>query len=139
LRNMEYGGERNRALYVLKSRGMAHSNQIREFKLSSKGIELIDVYIGSGVVLTGAARLAQEAREQAEMSARDELIARLRRDIQRKEQSARAQIAVLQATLESELEELNQSITQEADLSVRAARERQAMARERKADNRNVR
>jgi circadian clock protein KaiC len=135
LRNLENSGERNRALYVLKSRGMAHSNQVREFKLSSKGIELIDVYTGSGLVLTGAARLAQQASEKAELSARDQLIARLRRDVRRKEQSARAQIAILQTTLESELEELHQKIAQETGISARDARNRQAMARKRKADN----
>ncbi|HTS68155.1 MAG TPA: circadian clock protein KaiC [Terriglobia bacterium] len=66
LRNLEAGGERNRGLYILKSRGMAHSNQIREFVLSNKGIELVEPYIGLGTVLTGSARVAQEARERAE-------------------------------------------------------------------------
>ena len=65
LRDIELGGERNRAMYVLKSRGMAHSNQIREFLLTDRGIELQDVYLGPEGVLTGSARQAQEAREKA--------------------------------------------------------------------------
>ena len=65
LRDMEVNGERNRALYVIKSRGMAHSNQIREFLMSHSGIELVDPYLGLGGVLTGSARVAQEAREAA--------------------------------------------------------------------------
>lgn len=65
LRDMEYNGERNRGIYVLKSRGMAHSNQIREFLLTDHGIELVDVYREpSGVVLTGSARLARLASRQ---------------------------------------------------------------------------
>ena len=66
LRDIEIGGERNSGLYVLKSRGMAHSNQIREFKLSDNGIELLDVYVGPEGVLTGSARLSQEAKDEAE-------------------------------------------------------------------------
>jgi hypothetical protein len=62
---MEIDGERNRCMYILKSRGMAHSNQIREFILTDQGIELVDVYVGPGGVLTGSARLEQEAEEQA--------------------------------------------------------------------------
>jgi circadian clock protein KaiC len=69
VRNLESGGERNRLLYVLKSRGMEHSNQVREFRLSSQGIELIDVYVGPGGVLAGTARLTQEAREIADANA----------------------------------------------------------------------
>jgi circadian clock protein KaiC len=64
LRNVEVNGERNRLLYVLKSRGMAHSNQIREFLLTNKGVRLREVYLGPGGVLTGSARVAREAEEQ---------------------------------------------------------------------------
>src|SRR5581483_6135469 len=59
LRDIELGGERNRGLYILKSRGMAHSNQIREFRLTDHGIDLIDVYLGPGGAPTGSIRLAQ--------------------------------------------------------------------------------
>ena len=67
LRDLELGGERNRSLYILKSRGMSHSNQLREFLLTNQGVDLLDVYLGSEGVLTGSARLAQEAREKADV------------------------------------------------------------------------
>ena len=66
VRNLENNGERNRGLYVLKSRGMPHSNQIREFILSDQGAHLLDVYTGSAGVLTGTARMVQEERDKAE-------------------------------------------------------------------------
>ncbi len=73
LRDLESAGERNRGMYILKSRGMAHSNQIREFVISCQGIDLIDVYRGPEGVLTGSLRIAQLAREKAgERSSRDE-------------------------------------------------------------------
>ena len=134
LRNLEHGGERNRGLYVLKSRGMAHSNQVREFRLSDKGIELTDVYVGPGSVLTGAARQAQEAREAADDLARRQKIARLRRAIDRKRQVTESQIAVLRKTLEAEMDELNQGIQQEERQDAAGLRDRRAMARQRLAD-----
>src|SRR5215471_17904678 len=67
VRNLETGGERNRALYVLKSRGIAHSNQVREFVLSNKGVDLIDVYQSGEQVFVGSARLTREAQEQEEI------------------------------------------------------------------------
>lgn len=72
VRNLESGGERNRCLYILKSRGMGHSNQVREFVLSDQGIQLVDPYVGLGTVLTGSARVAQEARERAEALAAEQ-------------------------------------------------------------------
>ena len=66
MRDIELGGERNRGLFILKLRGTAHSNQIREFQLTDHGVELRDVYVGPDGVLTGSMRLAQEAREKAE-------------------------------------------------------------------------
>jgi circadian clock protein KaiC len=65
LQVLETSGERNRGLYLLKSRGMSHSNQVREFILSDNGAQLRDVYIGSGLVLTGSSRVAQEAHDKA--------------------------------------------------------------------------
>src|SRR6267154_1179356 len=66
-RDVELNGERNRCIHVLKSRGMANSNQVREFLMSKDGIRLLPVYVGGGAVLTGSARLSQEARERAEV------------------------------------------------------------------------
>jgi len=72
LRDIETNSERNRGLYVLKSRGMAHSNQIREFFLTDEGIELVDVYVGPGGVLTGTARQAMETQERATAAKRQQ-------------------------------------------------------------------
>ena len=66
LRNLESGGERNRALYLLKARGLAHSNQVREFVISNRGLDLVDVYTGGGEVLAGSARVAREAQDTQE-------------------------------------------------------------------------
>jgi circadian clock protein KaiC len=107
LRNIETDGERNRGLYVLKSRGMAHSNQIREFRLSEHGISLAPVYIGSAGVLTGTARSNQEASERAETVRRGEARQRLQRQLERKRRMLEAQMAALQLAFEAQTEELS--------------------------------
>jgi circadian clock protein KaiC len=134
LRNLESGGERNRALYILKSRGMAHSNQIREFVLGANGIDLVDVYVGPGVVLTGAARLAQEAREKTEAELRQQAIEGWRREIERERKAAEAQIAAVQNGLEARVERLNQQIASERFREKTLTEERRNVARQRKAD-----
>jgi len=119
LRNVESNGERNRLLFVLKSRGTAHSNQVREFVLTSDGVQLIDVYVGPEGMLTGSARLTQEISE------RD---ARLRRqaDVQRRERELRAKIDALHEEIacdEAELEEIanrQQRLAADADDAQRA-------------------
>jgi circadian clock protein KaiC len=97
LRDLESNGERNRCLYVLKSRGMAHSNQVREFAMTSQGIKLLPAYIGSGVVLTGSLRLAQEAREKSDAILREQEVQRKQQEMNRKRLALEAQIAALQA------------------------------------------
>jgi circadian clock protein KaiC len=106
LRNLESDGERNRGLYVLKSRGMAHSNQIREFRLSDRGIALAPAYIGSAGVLTGTARSNQEAAERAEALRRSEARQRLRRQLERKRETLEAQVAALKLVFDAETEAL---------------------------------
>lgn len=95
LRDLETNGERNRGLHVLKSRGMAHSNQIREFLLTNNGVNLTDVYVGPGGVLVGSARLEQEAREKAERLARQQDLERQQLALGRKEQLVKSQIVLL--------------------------------------------
>lgn len=113
LRDIELNGERNRAMYVLKSRGMAHSNQVREFVLGERGIELREVYLGPAGVLTGSARLAQEARERAEALGRLQEIERKQRELERKRRALEAQIALLQVEFQAEEEEMSRLIAQE--------------------------
>jgi circadian clock protein KaiC len=86
---LESNGERNRGLYVLKSRGMNHSNQIREYQLTSKGVKLIDAYLGSAGVLTGSARITQEALDDAATQRRQQ-------DTDRRRQSAQCKVLLVE-------------------------------------------
>ncbi len=134
LRNLESNGERNRGLYVLKSRGMSHSNQIREFVLTDEGVELVDVYLGDQGVLTGSARLNQEARERAAAAAQQDEVESQRRRLDRRRAALEAQIASLRAELEGEEEDLERQ-TREMTLREEATRtNRVAMASARHAD-----
>jgi len=135
LQVIEESGERNRGFYILKSRGMEHSNQVREFILSDNGIQLRDVYVGSGGVLTGAARLAQEARENNETLERGQEIERKQREIERKKTLIDAQIAALRTQFEAEKEDLERIITRQKLSHDLFIRESQDLARIRKADH----
>ena len=101
LRDIELGGERNRGLYVLKSRGMPHSNQIREFLITPEGISLKDVYVGPEGVLTGSMRAAQEDREKAAMIARQQDNERRERELTRQRATLEAQITALRAEFDA--------------------------------------
>jgi circadian clock protein KaiC len=102
LYNRESNGEHNRQLYLLKSRGMAHSNQVREFVMSSDGITLREAYVGPEGVLTGSARRAQEAKEEAAVLIRHQDIERRSRELERRRRETAAQIEILQAQLANE-------------------------------------
>jgi circadian clock protein KaiC len=134
LRDLESGGERNRGLMILKSRGMAHSNQIREFLLTKNGIELRDVYIGPAGVLAGSARLAQEAHEEAEELQQHYALAEKRRQSERRRKVLEAQIAALQADIATEATELQHLTRQEELRQTRRQREQAAMAQMRQGD-----
>lgn len=133
-RDIELDGERNRAMYVLKSRGMAHSNQLREFLLTPRGVDLQDVYVGPEGVLTGSSRLSQEAREKADALARRQAAERKDRDRMRKREALEARIAALRK--EFEVEEAEAEIAGEEDVSREGviADDREAMSRSRQAD-----
>jgi circadian clock protein KaiC len=110
LRDLELNGERNRCLYVLKSRGMAHSNQLREFVLTNTGVHLVPAYLGPGGVLTGSSRLAQEAHEKSEARSRQQEADRKKQELDSKRLALKAQIALLQAEFsaaEREAEEVS--------------------------------
>jgi circadian clock protein KaiC len=139
LRNIELGGERNRGLYVLKSRGMPHSNQIREFLLTSRGIELLDVYVGGEGVLTGSMRTAQEERERAAEAGKVREAASRRRASERRRRAIEAQIATLRADLEDEEEGDRRGVSDERERLARGIENRSEMARSRRADAPNKR
>ncbi len=105
LLDVEANGERSRTLYVIKSRGMSHSNQIREFQMSSTGVALVDAYIGPAGVLTGTARVVQEAREEADAMRRRQDAERRGREIARRRSLIARQILELQTSLEAEEDE----------------------------------
>ena len=113
LRNVEFNGERNRTIYVLKSRGMAHSNQVREFVLSDRGIDLVDVYLGADHVLTGMARLTQEGHERAAAELRRQDHELKLRQLASKRKAIEAQIAALQTEADTEAAAVNFAIAQE--------------------------
>jgi circadian clock protein KaiC len=134
LRDLEVGGERNRGLYVIKSRGMAHSNQVREFLITPRGIALEDVYVGPGGVLTGSMRAAQEAKERADDLVERQAIELRRREIDRKRAVTRAQIAALEIELEAADSEANLIAAQDEVREKRHTADREAMARRRGAN-----
>ena len=134
LRDIEIGGERNRAMYVLKSRGMAHSNQIREFLLTDHGIELNDVYLGAEGVLTGSARLSQEAREKADLLVRQQVIDGKQRELERKREALEARITALRKEFEAEAEEARRVIGEEKAREEVTRQDRERMGSSRRAD-----
>ena len=121
-------------MYVLKSRGMAHSNQIREFLMTSHGIDLADVYTGPEGVLTGSARLSQEARERDDTLAQQQQLERRQRDRKRKRKALEARIRAMRKEFEIEDEELQRAIGEKLTRESVLAQNRQAMALKRKAD-----
>lgn len=134
LRDIELGGERNRGIFVLKARGMAHSNQIREFLLTSHGIVLKDVYVGPEGVLTGSMRLAQEARDKASEEIRSQEIENRQRDLDHKRAMMESQIAAQRAQFEAEEREVIALMAQERQALEEQRRDREAMGRSRKMD-----
>ncbi len=133
---VEENAERNRVLNLLKSRGMAHSNQMREFVLSDDGIHLNDVYVGPEGVLTGAARLTQEAKANAAALLRTQELDARTRAIQRRRETLEAKIAALRAEYESELDDLETAIEQERVQQEMLAEDREALAEHRRSDRR---
>ena len=134
LQDFEGNGERNRVLYVLKARGMSHSNQIREFLISDRGIDLVDAYIGPSGVLTGAARVAQTAREKAEALASQQEAARRQRELKRKRAALEQQISGLRSEHEASAEELRQIDEQVGTQTRLLSTERTELGRLRQAD-----
>jgi circadian clock protein KaiC len=134
LDDLEIGGERNRGIYILKSRGMAHTNQIREFLLTDHGVELRDVYVGPSGVLTGSARLVQEAQEKAVEMVREQEVESRHLELERKRTVLEAQIAALLAEFAVQEIASKKIIGQEKAQEAQLAQERTDMGLSRKAD-----
>jgi circadian clock protein KaiC len=131
LRDIELNGERNRCLYVLKSRGMAHSHQLREFLLTPQGIRLVPAYVGSGKALTGSSRLAQEARERAEALGRRQEDQRRQKDLERKRLALQVKIQSLRAEFAAEEEAMKLTIREDLGREQQLETDRNEMARNR--------
>jgi circadian clock protein KaiC len=106
VRDLEGIGERNRGLSILKSRGMSHSNKVREFIVTDQGIQLLDVVIGPQGIVTGASRMVQRLQEQAQALAAQQELERKDRELERRRRVLEATIANLRTEFESVEEEL---------------------------------
>jgi circadian clock protein KaiC len=113
VRDIEFNGERNRGMYVMKSRGMKHSNQVREFIITDNGLSLVDVYLGPDGVLTGSAREAEQLKEHTGQALHDYALNRKDREILRKRKVLESKISSLQTEFESVEEELNKVYMEE--------------------------
>ena len=134
VRTIESNGERNRGLYILKARGIAHSNQVREFVLTEHGIELIDAYIGVEGVFMGSARSNQLAREKTMEIERQQATSRKQRELRRKQEFYEAQLQVLKGQYESERDAILKELDEEQTRLKVAADQQLEIARLRKAD-----
>lgn len=134
VKNIESNGERNRGLYILKARGIGHSNQVREFLVTDKGIELVDAYLGSEGVLMGSARAAQTVRENAAALDREEGRRRKQRELQRKQELYEAQMVALRNQYETDRDAILRELEEDEKREGRAATQRIEMARLRRAD-----
>ena len=131
LKSIETNGERNRTIDVVKTRGMYHSNQVREYKITNEGIKLIDVYLGPSGILTGSARISQISNEKAEKLIRQQEIERKQRKLEQKRQTMAAQITEIKAQFEAEKLELDRIIEQEKLKEEAIEMERNVMAKTR--------
>ncbi|HTM40471.1 MAG TPA: circadian clock protein KaiC [Terriglobales bacterium] len=134
LRSLEQGGERNRVLYLLKSRGMAHSTQVREFLLTDEGVDLVDVCVSAGGVMVGSARRDYESRQVEEALRQKEEAAHKRSQLERRRRDMQAQIESLRWQFEEEERELGESMRNAVEIDDRAKNDRDAIARSREQD-----
>jgi circadian clock protein KaiC len=135
LRMQESCNERNRLLYVLKSRGMGHSNQMREYVITRKGIQLLDVYVGSGAVLTGSARLLQEAADEAQSAADQQAASQRYGQLQQEHNALKAQADAIQTRLQGIQQELQTVAQQDEQRRHAVQRRREVLSTARQADN----
>ena len=133
LENIECNGEMNRLLYVLKSRGMNHSNQVREFVLTKRGVDLVEVYVSGEGVKVGSARLAQEAHDRLLKSERRTLEEQKRKQFENIKKKIEGQIAELQSQIELARLEMESSLRESRGAEERLKLEKGAVARRRRS------
>jgi circadian clock protein KaiC len=135
VRDIEFNGERNRGMYIMKSRGMKHSNQVREFIITDNGLDLVEVYLGPDGILTGSAREAQMIKEETGVALQDYAIIAKDREVSRKRKVLEAKISSLQTEFESVEEELNKIYLQEQLKKQVTEKTRQEITRIRKGES----
>ncbi|MDB5880569.1 MAG: KaiC 1, partial [Ramlibacter sp.] len=131
LSNTISNGERNRILYVLKARGMGHSNQLREYQITSEGIKVVPAYIGAAGVLTGSARVTQEASEREDLATARQEVERRVRVLARSRQVVERQIEDMRAELDDADKEALGLTTQRILQQSVVASDRSVMAKRR--------
>ena len=134
LRDFDDTGEKNRLIHIVKSRGMSHSNQVREFLLTDNGIDLVDVYTGSGTVLTGTARITQEAESRATATRYREENDLVQRTLERKQKALEARVEAIRAEFDADAIEMSLGINERAQRETHLTADRDAMIRVRQAD-----
>jgi circadian clock protein KaiC len=126
LRDIEIAAERTRGLYLVKSRGMGHSNQVREFLITAKGVDLVPVAVGPQGVLTGSARINHEAERRIQDVLQRQEMARRQRNLERRKARIDAEIEALRGEYAAEAEEtaayLAETEQRERDTSAAATR-----------------
>ncbi len=135
VKTIDGNGERNRALYILKSRGMAHSNQVREFLITARGIEFADVYVGPQRVLTGSARAAQEADERLKATSRRQDLEQRQLNLERRRKSVEAQAAIMWREFEAEADVVDRLLREGSEAGEERAEQRVEQGRLRSADS----
>ena len=134
IKDIEMNGERNRGIYVMKSRGMEHSNQVREFVITKTGLNLIDVYIGPDGILTGSARETQMLLEETGEAIHTHALDRKDRELSRKKKVLEGKIDSLRSEFESTEEELNKVYVEEQIKKDMMQQTRQRIANMRKGN-----
>jgi circadian clock protein KaiC len=137
VRDIEIAAERTRGLYLVKSRGMGHSNQVREFIISSQGISLVPVAIGPEGVLTGSARLSLEAEQRLNVAMKEREIDHHNRKLERKRRVLEAQIEAMRGELAAEEEEARMRSEQAEARELRHSELRASASRSRNAAHGN--
>lgn len=131
VRDIEVAAERTRGMFLVKSRGMGHSNQVREFLITSNGIEVLPVAVGATGVLTGSARANVEADQRAQSAARQHDIERRQRQLERKRRALEAQIEAMRLQLAAEEDETRAAAEELADRELRASESHVSLSRTR--------
>lgn len=133
LLNREVNGEFNRELYLLKARGLSHSNQVREFLMSKDGIKLVPPYLGESGALTGSARKTEEAKSRQTEIRRQAEALRAQQQIEQKRRRAKAQMEALQADLDADELALKAMVQDESEYLRQAADDKVEMEKSRKS------